>query len=56
MEVDLKVLLASSELSLNLTCAFLKLTVFVSRPLHEKITKAEVEAVIDSYKRMKWWP
>ncbi|THW04847.1 NAD(P)-binding protein [Aureobasidium pullulans] len=23
---------------------------------HEKLTKQEVEAVIDSYKRMKWWP
>ncbi|KAG9767444.1 NAD(P)-binding protein, partial [Aureobasidium melanogenum] len=26
------------------------------RYTHEKLTKAEVEAVIDSYKRMKWWP
>ena len=26
------------------------------RPLHERITKAEVESVIESYKRMDWWP
>ncbi|KAK5133254.1 hypothetical protein LTR08_007988 [Meristemomyces frigidus] len=26
------------------------------RPEHERITKEEVQAVIDSYKRMKWWP
>ncbi len=26
------------------------------RPRHERITKEEVQAVIESYKRMKWWP
>ncbi len=28
----------------------------MSRPLHEKMTKEEVQAVIESYKRMNWWP
>jgi hypothetical protein len=23
---------------------------------HPKLTKAEIEDVIESYKRMKWWP
>lgn len=32
------------------------LLVYRCRPTHEKISKAEVEAVIESYKRMKWWP
>lgn len=27
-----------------------------SRPLHARITKEEVEAVIESYKKMNWWP
>lgn len=27
-----------------------------SRPVHERISKEEVEAVIESYRRMKWWP
>lgn len=27
-----------------------------SRPKHERLTKAEVEDVIESYKRMGWWP
>ncbi|KAK5120439.1 hypothetical protein LTR85_006378 [Meristemomyces frigidus] len=26
------------------------------RPQHERLTRAEVEAVIDSYRRMNWWP
>ncbi|EMC95258.1 hypothetical protein BAUCODRAFT_44145, partial [Baudoinia panamericana UAMH 10762] len=26
------------------------------RPRHERITREEVEAVIESYKRMHWWP
>lgn len=26
------------------------------KPKHERITKQEIEEVIDSYKRMKWWP
>jgi hypothetical protein len=26
------------------------------RPKHERMTKDEIEAVIESYKRMKWWP
>ena len=26
------------------------------RPKHERITKQEVEEIIESYKRMKWWP
>ncbi|KAF2719966.1 NAD(P)-binding protein [Polychaeton citri CBS 116435] len=26
------------------------------RPEHERISRAEVEAVIESYRRMKWWP
>lgn len=60
MAVDSRVLLDSSELfaqtrlqdcfkSANLTFAH-------TRPMHEKITKEEVEAVIESYKRMNWWP
>lgn len=26
------------------------------RPEHERITKDEVEAVIESFKKMNWWP
>jgi hypothetical protein len=26
------------------------------RPKHERMTKEEIEDVIESYKRMKWWP
>ncbi|KXL51539.1 hypothetical protein M433DRAFT_150560 [Acidomyces richmondensis BFW] len=26
------------------------------RPIHERITKEEVQAVIESYRRMNWWP
>ena len=26
------------------------------RPIHERLTKKEVEDVIESYKRMNWWP
>lgn len=33
-----------------------ELTFLGARPIHEKITKEEVEAVIESYKRMQWWP
>jgi len=32
------------------------LMVRLFRPQHERITKAEVEEVIESYKRMNWWP
>lgn len=31
-------------------------TVVGFRPQHERITKEEVEAVIESYKKMGWWP
>lgn len=30
--------------------------VFFARPKHERISKEEVEDVIESYKRMNWWP
>ena len=29
---------------------------FPPRPKHERITKQEIEDVIESYRRMKWWP
>ncbi|KAF1343968.1 hypothetical protein BDV97DRAFT_379921 [Delphinella strobiligena] len=48
-----KELLRDSDLSLD-GSLFEKTVAFKYQ--HEKLTKAEVEAVIESYKMMKWWP
>jgi hypothetical protein len=48
-----KELLKDNDLSLD-GGAFVKETGFQYR--HPTLTKEEVEAVIESYRRMKWWP
>lgn len=30
--------------------------IFVCRYLHPRLTREELEGVIESYKRMGWWP
>ena len=56
MELDLRMWLGSSEFLSLLRFIYFETNSIFLRPLHEKITKQEVEAVIESYKRMKWWP
>jgi len=48
-----KELLKDHDLSLD-GGAFVRETGFQYK--HPKLTKEEVESVIDSYKRMNWWP
>ena len=48
-----KELLKDTDLSLD-GSAFMKDASFEYN--HPRLTKAEVESVIESYKRMGWWP
>jgi hypothetical protein len=48
-----KELLKDADLSMD-NSSFMKETNFTYE--HPQITKAEVETVIESYKRMGWWP
>jgi hypothetical protein len=53
MAVDLSPWLDSGESTFAVP--FLVVT-DLRRPRHERITKEEVQAVIESYRRMNWWP
>jgi hypothetical protein len=46
----------SSEFLFRIGIACVTMTNGAYRYNHPKLTKKEVEDVIDSYKAMKWWP
>lgn len=56
MEADLKMLLNSSEQVPKSRTSRMAADFILTRPRYEEITKEEVKAVIESYKRMNWWP
>lgn len=56
MEAGLRVWLGSRKTFLWTQAAMTNSLTMPRRPKHERITKQEVEDVIESYRRMKWWP